>query len=79
MNSHCWIYPGQTDYGGYAPGYGGEYIVVPNNVYSGHGNGPYGYDAGYVNPGYSGPFGGRTFGGSASRGARNAGFYYSGF
>jgi hypothetical protein len=70
---------GQGYYGGYAPGYGGTYVFVPNNNYSGYGNGPYGYDARSVNPGYSGSFGARTFGGSAYRqSVRNYG-YYQGF
>jgi len=69
---------GQVYYGGYVPSYGGTYVFVPNNGYSGYGNGPYGNYPGYGNPGYYQPYYGRTLGPPSYR-ATPFGNYYRGF
>jgi hypothetical protein len=75
---------GQGYYGGYAPNYGSQYLVVPNNGYpvygngySGYGNGPYGNYRGYGNPGYYNPYYNRTYRQSYRMPARYV--YYGGF
>ena len=69
---------GQSYYRGYVPNYGGSYVFVPNNVYSGYGNGPYGNYPVYGNPGYYQPYYGRTFGPTYYR-ATPFGNYYRWF
>jgi hypothetical protein len=71
---------GQGYYGGNSPSYGAAYVLVPNNGYSGYGNGPYGNYRGYGNPGHYDPFYGRTFAPSTYRYRVSPRFgYYSGF